>query len=151
MLISQNGACTFEGDTIDHSGWVNGYVKPLHYLFKKEGKWILIDQGEAEAVLKHRECETLWLINQGMLISKEGLSNQSFREDKRFCQIELMAKLLNGDLLFDELQWNLFASWVKDLGEEKKEILKKFFEEVLFDLHPLLESSPEYHRASKLF
>lgn len=150
LLISENAACTFEGDSIDNSGWVNGYVKPLHYLVQKEGKWILIDQGEAETLLKNKKCETLWLVNHGVLISKEALTTQSFRNSDSFCKRELAAKLLNGDLLFDKDQWDLFSSWVGGMDEEKKNLLKGFFEKILFNLHPHLETSAEYHRVHSL-
>jgi hypothetical protein len=145
LHISENAACTFEGETIYNPGWANGYVKPLHYIVQRNGKWILIDQQEAENVIKNKRCETLWLVNEGVLIDKEGQSTQSFKDDPDFCKREVIAKLLNGDLLFDDVQWKHFVSWFDALGEERG-LLGKFIEEVLFDLHPLLEDSSEYQR-----
>lgn len=150
LSISKNGVCTFEGDSIDNPGWINGYMKPLHYLAQIGDKWILIDQGEAEGLLKGKApCKTLWLVNHGVLISEKGLVRGAFNEDEVFCQRELIAKVLNGDLLFDEPQWKLFCFWVEKMDVEKKRLLKQFFEQVLFNVHPLLQSSAEYNRAQK--
>lgn len=158
LQISENGACTFEGDTLKQPGWLNGYVKPLHYIAQgikgetgseESDAFTLIDESEAAELLKNKGCRLLWLVNHGVAYASEEQAKDALQQDTQFSRLELAAKLLNGDLKFDDQQWKLFRSWVDGMSSEKIALLDKFIKELLFDLHPLLESSAEYNRASK--
>jgi hypothetical protein len=125
LFISQNALCTFTGDTLQQPSWVNGYVKPLHYIAQMpDGRYILIDTEEAELILKEpQRVQLLWLVNHGPLILN-GQEKQSLEVK----QMELYAKLLGRDVEFtDEQQSLLNASFSKaDLSLCKEFNVEKF-------------------------
>jgi hypothetical protein len=66
-------------------------------------------------------------------------------ESTEFVELELHAKLLNGDLMFNEAQERVIKKW----ENRKFELLIEFVETILVPLHPLLKDSPEYCRLLK--
>jgi hypothetical protein len=93
LHISRNALRTFEGDTQEQPGWMNGYAKPLHYITQLiDGRYVLIDSDEAATVLKKpKSVQLLWLVGHGPLIVNSGwtISNA-------FKNMEAQAKLLEG-------------------------------------------------------
>ncbi len=122
LFISQNALCTFTGDSVQQPGWINGYAKPLHYIAKlPDGRYVLIDTQEAAQVLKRpNSVQQLWLVNHGPLINKPSTSD--------FQEIEIIAKLLNGDLNFSREQQSHFDAWI---SPQKHALLQDFATEVL--------------------
>ncbi|MBA3239086.1 MAG: DUF3638 domain-containing protein [Parachlamydiaceae bacterium] len=125
LKVSINGFCTFEGDSVETPGWVNGYVKKLHYIaFLADGDSVLIDQDEAAMLFETRSCDAVWLVNSGMAfeikVLKEGFAIEP--ETTEFAELELHAKLLNGDLMFNEVQARLIEKW----ENRKLELLIEF-------------------------
>ncbi len=121
--ISQNALCTFTGDSVQQPGWMNGYTKPLHYIVQLlNGRYVLIDTQEAAQVLKEPDSvRLLWLVNHGPLIHKP-------ESAKNFQQIEIDAKLLNGDLDFSEEQQSHFDAWI---SQQNRVLLQDFATTVL--------------------
>jgi hypothetical protein len=145
LFISKNGALTFQGDSLESPGWINGYMKPLHYLFHTDDKkWVLIDESEAALVIKEREGNALWLVNHGFLFSNIEINKEDKEtEDKEFAILELKAKIVNGDISFDPNQWRTFKEWV---NAERYQLLMRFIDCILTSLHPTIQKSVPYFR-----
>jgi len=110
LWISHNALCTVLGDTPEVPGFVNGYMKPLHYVAElADGKYVLIDTQEAEEILNRGILvKALHLVNQGALIGNSELPEE----------IERQARILNGDVR--DMQDGL----IKDIEEEILKNLK---------------------------
>ncbi len=131
LWISENALTTFEGDSPDAPGFVNGYMKPLHYIAgMPDGRLVMIDSQEAAEILEKREIPFLYLVNQGPIFMKKGAKLPG-----ELKKIEVMAKILNGDLRLNAEQ--------KELMRGKEEMLKQFASEILVPLHPDLMISME--------
>ena len=146
LRLTENSYRTFEGDTLQHPGWVNGYMKPLHYLWiEYTGDTIdccvLCDVEDAAYLIQDSRPGTLWLVNQGVYLSREGKSSADLLQDKIFRKYELQAKLLNGDLDLNPQQLADFGA----IYGEKKEQVRAFVESILAPLHPLLTRSSAYN------
>lgn len=147
LMISKNGAITFEGDSVEKPGWINGYVKPLHYLFQgNDKKWVLIDESEASSVIESKEGKNLWLVNQGF-VSKNKENSLDLLQNSQFKMLELEAKIINGDFDFDRDQWNLFIGWI---DQKKFMILMQFCEKILCAVRPSLAKSSQFYRLIRL-
>ena len=147
MTLTENSFQTFEGDTLKYPGWVNGYVKPLHYLWiEQDGNTItsctLCDEGDAAYLIKDSRPGTLWLVNQGVYRSRQGKCSADLLNNKTFRCYELQAKLLNGDLDFNPQQW---ADFVEFYDDKKQQVLS-FIQSILIPLHPLLSRSPAFQK-----
>jgi hypothetical protein len=143
LKVSKNGFCTFEGDSLSTPGWITGYVKELHYIaFLINGDSVLIDQDEAAMLFDKRNCDAIWLVNSGMAFENQKKIKDSPNpfESAEFVTHEFQAKLLNGDLMFDESHWKV----IEKLEKSKFDLLMEFVETILLPLHPLLKDSPEH-------
>lgn len=124
-----NCIATFEGDSLTQPGFVNGYVKPLHYIAQFDGNssYILIDTDEAATLLRKRNVSLLWLIDHGPLIAERTIPSE-------IKKIEVQAKLLGGNLEMNEDQKQIFNECFA-LGY--KSLLDDFIREILKPLYPL--------------
>lgn len=96
LCISKNTLCTFDGDTPEHPGWVNGYSKPLNYIAQlKDGRFVIVDAQEAENILKNPESvQMLWLINHGPLIPSKNMPSQMSQMKKMEEEVMLLRESL---------------------------------------------------------
>ncbi len=119
LHVSQNALCTFTGDSPNQPGWINGYIKPLHYIAQLlDGRYVLIDTDEAGQVLKQpRSVRLLWLVNHGPLIAFTGEDIPN--------RMELEAKWLNGDQRYNPEQQRLFDA----VPQEGRVLVKEFTQE----------------------
>lgn len=148
LYISQNSVITLEGDSLDRPGWVNGYVKPLHYIYiTPKGLHCIIDKEEASQKIKRLEKGTLYLANQGVVYSTTGLTRVKLIQDPNFLKKELAEKILNGDLTLDEKQKEVLINW---LDQDQKKLLLKFVETTLESIHPGLNKTAEYFALKSL-
>lgn len=149
LAVTKNACVTFAEDSVERSGWVNGYVKPLHYLWivfenKKIKQCALCDESEAAELMHKKEKGLLWLVDNGVLASDLLLKTDALLCDPAFPLLEVQAKALNGDLVFSECQWTVFMNWIDT--KEKAKLFMEFAEKVLFPLHPTLRTSGQYAR-----
>ena len=100
LHISQNALCTFTCDDVSKPGWVNGYMKPLHYIaLLLDGTYVLIDSEEAAQILKgYFTVQFLWLVNHGRI------DHGQAPIPPELAQVEIHAKLFNKDLEFSKEQ-----------------------------------------------
>lgn len=84
LKISYNALCTFQGDTPDNPGFINGYAKPLHYVVELlDGQHVMIDTQEAEEVLQRIiPAKSLFLIGQGTLMGAKEIPAEIDRQAK---------------------------------------------------------------------
>ena len=108
----------------------------------------MVDQDEAAQFFEKRNCHAVWLVNHGMAFKgpEEISALGCMPSPDDFKVLELHAKLLNGDLQFNEQQWSFFEKWV----DTRYELLMEFIEMILLPLHPLLKDSPEYGQLHNL-
>jgi hypothetical protein len=121
LWISENSFTTFEGDRPDSPGFINGYMKPLSYIaLLPDRKFVLIDTAEAANCLREKQrIPMLYLVNQGAIFGEMTIPPQ----------VELAAKILNGDLEFTPDQ--------KKLLQGKEQLLEAFVRKILAPLKPL--------------
>lgn len=142
LYISANAIATLEGDALQSPGWVNGYIKQLSYLAEvKENTFVLMDHAEAMKRL-HNAKVKLWMINHGPLYNMDHDQQEQVQAHSVFQNMELAAKLLNGDVQFNPCQWEFLTLWLQG----KQSLLKSFLQDVLVPLHPELPSLPDYQR-----
>ncbi len=147
LSISENALVTIHGDSLKTPGWINGYMKPLHYvLIEYQGakltQFNICDQLEAAQLCQQKRTKgTLWLINQGVMASFDGKTTDKLKADPNLALLELQVKLLDGDLDFTEQQETLLKTW---LTADKKPLLKQFIQDILLPLHPQLLTSLAY-------
>jgi hypothetical protein len=144
LWISENSFITLTGDSLEIPGWLNGYVKPLHYLLFHDEQSIIIDAEEAAQTIEKRTNEvTLWLINHGVVYSTKNDTTEEMLKKDSIRQLELATKILDGDLEFNELQWKDLTNWISG---HKKLLLEEFIDSIICDVRPGLNKTSHYFR-----
>jgi hypothetical protein len=146
LYVSFNAAVTFEGDSLQQPGWINGFVKPLNFMAidPQTSKMTLIDGKEAEKIKVQADRQILWLVNMGAVTALSQEREAALLSNPQFSMNEVIAKLLNGDLRFDARQWSCLVGWLTE--RQLHSLLWEFVEEILVPLHVNLEHSKELLR-----
>jgi hypothetical protein len=145
LHISHNAMITFLNDSIHQPGWVNGYMKPIHYLVYLDEKITLIHSGEAARLRNAYPDLWMWLVNFGEIGQQIKMSTEQQEQFRsRIMLAEMAAKLLNGDLFFTAAQWNFFTHWLSK--EQCHDRLMGFIHKILCPAHPSLAASGGYLR-----
>lgn len=140
LFVSEASMTTFEGDSIESPGLVNGFAKPMPYLMFFKDKVAAFDVEQAAFYIAKKN-PNMWLINHGPLC--EHPQQAAFEATSSFLHAELAAKLLNGDLCFSHRQQEFFNYWLQQ-DHRRVPMLIDFLNEILFLSYPMLESSGEY-------
>jgi Protein of unknown function (DUF3638)/Type III restriction enzyme, res subunit len=144
LFISENSVITLEGDSLDAPGWVNGYLKPLHYIFiSPKGQQGIIDEDEATIKIINQDQGTLWLVNHGVVYSTQELTREKLIKNQAFVKLELVVKLLDGDFAFDDLQWSILTNW---LDANQRKLWLNFIDSVLCEVRPNLNKTGLYYK-----
>jgi hypothetical protein len=146
LEISSNALYTLDGDCAERPGWINGYIKPLHFLAinPNSQRMVLIDEKEADGLLGGTLSWVVWQVNHGPIVPMDATVQDKLLCDLQFQRNELLAKVLNGDLLFNRRQWCALTSWI--VTPLLAFTLRSFIDQLLLPIHQDLANATEYKR-----